>query len=465
MSPKLCLPLLLTLAACSVGDDYARPITPAPVAWSQAKATAAGWPSADWWKGFGSAELDSYMDGAATANYDIIAAIARVREADAQARVAGSALYPSLDASLGATRAQTPLESKSATGYSSKGVVANQFTGTLTASYEIDFWGKNAAALASAEATAQGSRYDRQTLGLTVQANVATTFFAIIGLQDRITVAQKNLAAAEEVLAAIRDRMAAGTATDLDVAQQEAEVETERAAIPTLEQSLVQNATALAMLVGKLPEETEVAAHPLAGLTIPEVTPGLTSALLARRPDVLSAEQQLVGANADITVARANFFPSIELTKDYGVESAALHTLLKPGSVLWSAGASVAQPIFNGGSLQGSLDYRKARYDELVANYRKAVAQAFTDVENALVATRKSAEEEDAQRRVETAARRAYDIALDQLKGGIVDITTVLNTQKTLFQAEDSLVQARLAHLQAVVGLYKALGGGWDGKA
>jgi len=460
----LALPLLLGLAACSVGDDYKRPETPAPAAWSEEEAKAV-WPAADWWTAFGSDELNGYMQDAQTANLDIAAAIARIREADAQAEVSGAALLPTLDAGVSAARKQTPVSttSSSSSSASKRPVIANSFSPTISASYELDFWGKNAATRDSAVAAATANRYDRQTVALTTQASVADTYFAILGLRDRLSVAQQNLVNAEEVLQAVQDRFAAGTVTELDVAQQEAEVASVRATIPGIEESLSQDVTALALLLGRLPQEVAPKGQPLASLTIPKVAPGLPSELLARRPDVLYAEQQLVGANADITVARAAFFPSLSLTAEYGFESAMLKTLTKSTSILWSVGSSLTQPIFHGGALEGAEDYRKARYDELVTTYRKAVLSAFIDVENALVAVKKTAEQEAAQKIYRDTSAKAYQIALEQLKGGIADITTALNTQKTLFSAEDSLAQARLAHLQAVVSLYKALGGGWDG--
>jgi NodT family efflux transporter outer membrane factor (OMF) lipoprotein len=269
------------------------------------------------------------------------------------------------------------------------------------------------------------------------------------------------VANAEEVLAAIRDRMEAGTATALDVAQQESVVAGQRATIAPLEQQIRQDGNALAILVGRLPEQMTVKPEVLSGIRQPLIQPGLPSELLARRPDVQSAEAALVAANANIGNARAQFFPSIQLTGSGGFQSVMLATLLQHTGLIYAFGTSLTQPIFEGGRLEGQLEQAKGRYDELLQDYRKAVVSAFSDVENALVAVQKTAEEEDAQRTAEATARNAYEIAESQLRGGTVDITTVLNTQKTLFAAVDALTQARLAHLQAVVGLYKALGGGW----
>ena len=455
---------LLLLTACSVGDDYQRPETPLPTAWTAATGSAAeAWPAADWWRRFGSPALDGFMARAQQANFDLAAAVARVCQADAQARIAGAALVPSLDGSAQVDRQVQPsLQSGGSSSLASKAAEPRTtHTISLSASYELDFWGKNAAALDSALAAAQASRFDQQTVALTVQAAVATTWFGILGSQDRLTVARANLANAESVLAAIRDRQRFGTATDLDVAQQESVVAGLRAVPPPLEQQLQQDTNALALLVGALPEQIGATAGSLAGITLPAVAPGLPSELLARRPDVRFAEAQLIAANADITVAKAALFPAITLTAEMGFESLALSTLLHGSSLLYSMAAGLTQPIFHGEALEGGMELKQARYEELLHGYRKAVASAFSDVENALIARRKTAEEEAAQRAAVDTAKRAYDISLDQFRAGLIDITTLLNTQKTLFGAQDALVQARLAHIQAVVGLFKALGGGW----
>jgi outer membrane protein, multidrug efflux system len=452
------------LAGCSVGDAYRRPEIRQPAAWRNT-GQAAAWPSPEWWTQFGSPRLDGLMGEAQQANLDIAAAMARVRQADAQAKIAGAPLLPSASATAGANRQRLASTSTGSTTAASRDVrYITTYNAGLNASYEVDFWGKNRAALDSAEAAATASRFDQQTVALTTQSSVATTYFDIVGQQERLRVARESVANAERVLAAIRDRVQAGTATALDVAQQESVVANQRATIAPLEQQIRQNANALAILVGRLPEEMSLQPEALARLTMPAVTPGLPSELLARRPDVQFAEAQLVAANADIAVARAAYFPSVQLTAQGGFESLALASLFQHTGLLYSLASSVTQPIFQGGRLEGGIELKRARYDELVQTYRKSVLSAFSDVENALIAVEKTSEEEQAQQVAEATARRAYEIAEAQLRGGIVDITTVLNTQRTLFTAEDALASAKLAHLQAIVGLYKAMGGGWDGK-
>jgi len=448
---------VVALTGCSVGEEYRRPATPTPAAWEQPMSAQADWPSNDWWRGFHSEPLDQLMAEAEQGNFDIAQAVARVRQADALTRVAGAPLLPSVGAAASAGRQGSPNLNGIQTAKQ-----GNLYAPTLSASYELDFWGKNAAALASAQSTAEAARFDRATVALTIQAAVAGTYFDILGLREHLTVARQNLADAEHVLDAYRERMAIGAATQLDVAQQESVVAVQRAVIPPLEQDLQQNHDALAVLVGTLPEGLGLASGELGEVTVPVVTPGLPSQLLARRPDVQVAEARLKAANADITVARAAFFPSIDLTIQGGVESVALSSLLRPESALFNLAAGLTQPIFEGGRLEGALELKQARYDELVQAYRKTAVAAFSDVEDALVAVRKTTEEEDAQRRAEATAGRAYEIAQAQMQAGTANIFAVLNTQRALFQAKDARVQATVTRLRATLALFKALGGGWQ---
>jgi multidrug efflux system outer membrane protein len=310
-------------------------------------------------------------------------------------------------------------------------------------------------------ASAMFSRFDQQTVALTVVSDVANTWFTALSLADRLAVARRNLADAEQTLAVIRGRFAAGTASDLDVSEQETLVANQRTVIPSLASQLQQQLIALGILTGQPPERIDLQPGTLASLTLPPVAPGLPSALLMRRPDVASAEALLIAENFNITVARAAFFPSIQLTGSAGFQAAALNQLITPGGALASLAAGLTLPIFDGGTLRGQLDLTKGRYDELLANYRKAVVQAFTDVDSALNAWRYTTEQEALQRLAVQSARRAATIARAQMQAGTIDILTVLVVETALFNAEDALVQVSLARVQALLSLYKALGGGW----
>jgi outer membrane protein, multidrug efflux system len=464
---RCAMPLVLLLGACDLGPNYQRPAVEMPLAFQATPATqAAAWPSEDWWRGFRSPELDALIEQARGQNYDIAAAIARVRQADAQVRIAGAPLLPTVATTasaswqqVGATRGFSGVSRGGST--TSTINIRDYSIGPLNAAYEVDFWGLNRAARQAAVSSAMFSRFDQQVVALTVVTNVANTWFTALGLADRLVVAQRNLADAEQILAVIRGRLDAGTASALDVAQQEALVAGERAAIPNLRNQLEQALIGLGILVGRPPEAITVRPGSLDTLSLPPVSPGLPSSLLQRRPDVAEAEAQLIAQNFDIKVARAAFFPSVQLTGSYGFSNAALNTLFTPGGTIVSLAAGLTQPLFDAGTLRGQLEQVKGRYDELLADYRRAVIQSFTDVETALTAWRFTTEQEALQRQAVATAQRAADIARAQMLAGTVDITTVLQAETTLFNDQDILAQVRLARFQALLNLYKALGGGW----
>jgi multidrug efflux system outer membrane protein len=494
---------LLALCACDLGPDYVKPTVEIPPAFGATLASAAAaWPAPEWWQGFGSAELDGLITDARARNDDLAAAAARVIQADAQTSISGSPLLPTVTGSAngsynrtGTTRrgggsfsgittgagvgtttttstgAGTTTSTSTNTGSTivaggggggSHYIDSRQYGGQLAVSYEVDFWGRNRAALQAAEASALASRFDQETVALTVVTSVANTYFQALADTDRLAVAMQNLAEARQLLQLFQARVAAGTATALDVAQQEALVRGEEALIPNFRSLMEQQVIALGILVGRPPESIRVATHTLSKMTAPVVTPGLPSELLARRPDVAFAEANLLAQNANIRVARAAFFPTVQLTSQYGISSLALSTLFNPGSALLQVAGSVTQTIFDNGLKQGDLDLAKGRYAELLANYRRAILQAFTDTDTFLVAYRYATQQEDLERQAVAVAQRANDIARAQLAAGTIDITTVINTQTTLFNDQDTLVQVRLIRFQALVNLFKAVGGGWS---
>ncbi len=461
------LPLTLLLGGCDLGPWFQRPEVEMPVQFRATEASGAeAWPSEDWWRGFKSHELTALIEQARAQNFDLAAAVARIRQADAQVRIAGAAMLPNVTATgaaswqqTGATRGFTGVSRGGST--SSTIDIHNYSLSPLNVAYEVDFWGRNRAARESAISSAMFSRFDQQVVALTVVTNVANTWFIALSLADRLAVAQRNLADAEQTLAVIRGRVDAGTANALDLAQQESLVAGERATIPNLRNQLEQELIGLGILVGRPPEAITARPGSLNNLALPPVNPGLPSAVLQRRPDVAEAEAQLVAANFNIKVARAAFFPSIQLTGSYGFSNAALNTLFTPGGTIVSIAAGLVQPLFDGGVLRGQLEQAKGRYDELLADYRKAVVQAFTDVEDALTGWRLTTEQERLQRQAVATAQRAANIARAQMQAGTVDVTAVLQAETTLFNAEDLLVQVRLARFQSLLNLYKALGGGW----
>ena len=272
--------------------------------------------------------------------------------------------------------------------------------------------------------------------------------------------AQNNLAAAQQTLTGIQMQFASGIGTELNIAQQQTVVNELRASIPPLQLQLSQTTDALAILLGEPPENIKVQAGSLLNLKMPSVAPGLPADLLARRPDVHEAEAQLIAANANIKAARAAFLPSFTLTGAYGLESVGLASFAPPTAIFAIAGG-LMQPIFEGGALTGQLEYSKARYSELLDDYRKSIISALGNVEDGLASVQQTGQQLEAQTDVVNAAQHAYDISQAQYQAGTIDLLNVLTAETTLFQAQDMLIQVRLAHAQALVGLFQALGGGW----
>lgn len=447
---------LLWLGGCDLGPDYARPALEMPAAFRATNVTAEqAWPAPEWWHGFGSPELDRLIADARLHNQNLAQAAARVLQANAQVSINGAPLLPAVNGAANRTYQKSGI---SGFGYRDTRITSGQ----ASASYEADFWGRNRAFLDSAKATALGTRFDQETVALSVVSAVATTYFQALGASDRLAVARRNLAQAREILQVFRVRVQVGTGTALDVAQQEALVAGVSAQIPFLQSQIDQQVIGLGILVGHPPEAIAVSGTTLARLPVPVVAAGLPAELLARRPDVAFAEASIVAENGNVRAARAAFFPTVQLTAQGGVQSLALGGLFGPGSLLLAAAGSLVQPIFDNGLRQGNLDQAKARFTELVASYRQAVLQAFTDVDLALTTVRYTGEQEALERRAVNVAQRASDIARAQLAAGTVDITTVLNTQNTLFSDQDTLAQVRLTHFQAVINLYKAMGGGFQ---
>jgi NodT family efflux transporter outer membrane factor (OMF) lipoprotein len=415
-------------------------------------------PALAWWRGFRSAELTGLMESAQQYNLDIAVAIAQIVQADAQAGVSGAALLPSISGSANAERQRVATGSTTSLG---GGSTFSQYSLGLSASYIVDFWGKNRATLSASEESATSARYNREVVALTTMATVANTYFQVLAAQDQINVTRRNLAAAERILALIKSQFAGGTASQLDLSQQEALVATQRAAIPPLEVTVGQNIAALAVLVARAPADFKVRGGSTTQIAIPRVTPGLPSELLYQRPDIRQAEAQLASSNFSVDAARAAFFPQIQLTGTTGFQSAALASLFAPGAWYYTLAAGLTQPLFDGFLLESQFKLAKGQQLQYLQAYRKAVLSAFADVEKALIALQKYTLQERLQSDVVAASRKAFEVAETQLRGGTVNLITVLQAQQTLFTAENNLVTVRLNKLLAASSLFQALGGGW----
>jgi multidrug efflux system outer membrane protein len=465
------------LSGCILGSERPELNLDVPTTYREANHSApdAALPALDWWSGFRSSELTSLMQAAQIYNLDIAVAIAQIVQADAQVGESGAALLPSLTGTATAEREHVGSSSAGSAAVSGLGgggtggggpSTFSQYNASLTASYIVDFWGKNRAALYAAEENATMSRYNREVVTLTTIVTVANTYFQVLAAQDELRVARRNLAAADRILTLIKQQFTGGTASQLDLSQQEALVATERAAIPPLEVTVRQNIAALAVLVARAPANFNIKGGGMAQITVPRVTPGLPSELLYQRPDIRQAEAQLASSNFSVEVARAAFFPQIQLTAATGVQSAALASLFGPGAWFYTLTAGLTQPIFDGFLLESQLKQAKGVQLQNLQAYRKAVLSAFADVEKALVALAQFTLQERLQIEAVKDSQKAFDVSETQLRAGTVNLITVLQTQQTLLTAENTLAQVRLTKLLAASSLFQALGGGWtpDGK-
>lgn len=443
--------LAALLSGCSLIPNYERPVMDVPGQWSEETASEPTRVAKNWWKNFGSAELDKLMEQALASNNDIGAAIQRVEQARGTLRSTSSSLLPSVDAKGGA-------------GYqSSRGGPAGSSDGVggnigLTVGYELDLFGQNRAEVASSSAQLQASEYARDAVALIVMGDVAQTYFNVLNLEERLSIADKNLESARELLRIVQARYDAGATTLLDVSQQKSDLASSEANRALIEQQTKIAKSALAVLLGRPPQGFEVQAKDLRTLPVPIIAPGQPSTLLERRPDIRQAEANLIAANADIGAARAAFFPNITLGVDLLTSAMPFGD---PSTTTFSALGNVLAPIFKGGLLQGNLDRTKARQAELVQNYYKTVLTSFKEVEDALAIVKGAGQREQSLQVAMEEAQKAFNLSQQQYDAGAIDFQILLDARRTMLTAEDSYIQTKNDRLSAAVTLFKALGGGW----
>ena len=455
LSTSLALSLVvsLTLAGCAAtpGPQGHAPVLPAH--WQSGPAVASAEVSdlQQWWQTFGSSELDALIAQAMTQSQDVAAAQARVRAAQANAVIAGASLLPEVNATVSGGR-QGRLGGDAA-------VDGTAWSAQLSASYEVDLWGRNRALRDSALSSLRASRFDLDATRLIVTSGVAIAWLQAVALTERADVAQQSLASAEQLLNLVTARARAGAATALEVAQQRGLAASQRRAVATLRQQAGEARTALAVLLG-VPGTMPVTTMSVDSLRQPSIDAGLPSALLLRRPDIATAESRLAAAQADVSAARAAMFPALSLTAGLGYGGSQLRSLFD--NPIYSVAAALAAPIFNAGRLGAVRDRADARREELLATYRQTIVAAAGDVERALNALAGNAAQRVAQDEELAQARRALTLAESRYRAGAESMLTLLDTQRSLYAAQDTAVALRADGLSASIALYKALGGGWQ---
>ncbi len=447
---------LLAGCATRVPQVLSPPLVPQAFVGQEA-ALGSVWPKPDWWQQFGSPELSDFILRAQNDNRDLAVAAASVVQAHAETVIQRASLFPQLNLQAQAQRSKLSAVSSGISNYPA----GNEFGVNLAASYEIDVWGLARSNLRAATEALKAAHFGQQAVALTVTANVASAYFNVLALRSRISIANEDIAAINDILGTIQLRVTTGTSSHLDLAQERAQVESVEAELPELQEQELEARVALAVLLGQTPETLDVKAPSLESIHPPLMNPGLPSDLLLRRPDVAQAEANLASAHASVDAARAAFLPQFALTGSDGFASAAIGTLLHGPSVAWDYGGSLVQTIFDGGKLVGQKKLAEGTQQQLIATYQKAVLNAYADVETALGQVKHYDLAEQHLGHEVDAAREAFQISQLQYRQGTTDLLTVLQSQQTLFSAEDQLAQISLARMQSVVHLYEALGGGW----
>ena len=446
---------------CKVGPNYRRPAVQAPGSFrdlsrdQQAQAQAASYADLPWWQVFQDPQLQEFIRTALKQNYDLQLATERINAARAQVSITRSNLFPQVE---GKANFLGGKESNFQTTF-------NFLTLSADAAFQLDFFGRLRRATEAARAELLATEDARQTVVLTLVGDIASDYFALLQLDLALEITHNTVNAQEASVKLTNFRVEHGVGTKLDVLQAQQTLDTANAQIPDLERQIAQEENAISILLGNYPQNVP-RGRPLVEQPLPpEVPGGLPSALLERRPDIRRAEQILVAANAQIGVAKAQFFPQIALTGSGGGtfgRSSAFSGLMSSQVGIWSYGANVSQPIFTGGALRGNLKAAESEHQQALIAYRQAIQRAFGDVSDALIGYQKFHEVRVRQEQTVADLQESVRLSNMRYKGGTTAYLEVLDGQRSLFSAELTLAEARGSEYQSLVQLYRSLGGGWQ---
>lgn len=464
----LALALALLMPGCAVGPDYVKPATVSPAAFKEAPVDASEWkvarpadahPRGAWWKIFGDPNLDSLEDQLASANTTIYQAEANYRAARAILRQTRADIYPAATAAAAVTRTRTLTTQAGAAG--PVPVTATTYSAAGDASWELDVWGRVRRNVESSAASVAAARDDLESATLSMQAELAATWFQLHGFDAQTALLAANVDAQAEALKLTTNRHDQGVVSGVDVAQAETLLETTRAQAIDVGISRAQTEHAIAFLVGKAPADLTI--PPAKSLVTPPAVPGLLpSELLERRPDVAAAERRAAAASALIGVAVAAYFPTISLDASAGFVSTTLSKLFTAPAFIWSLGPSALGSLFDAGRRRGVTEQRRAQYDAAVGAYRETALTAFQEVEDQLAALRLLALEEKQQGAAVAAAERAVQLAENRYQGGVTSYLEVVTAQTVALSNERAAVDIHTRRLVTSVNLIRALGGGFE---
>jgi multidrug efflux system outer membrane protein len=446
--------LAVPLSACMVGPDYRRPQVDVPAAWRLGATEASEISNIAWWDQFQDPVLSDLVRTALANNKDLEIATANVDQAFAQYGIVRSAQFPQVNASASATR------ERSSANIRLGGQTFNDYGVNLSASFELDIWGKLRRATESARASLLASQQGKATVVLTVVTTVASGYIQLRALDRQLEIAQRTSQSLGEAARLQRVRFEEGAVPASDYQQAESQYREAVARVPELEREIAQQENFLSVLLGRNPGSIP-RGRDIDALLFPAVPEGLPASLLERRPDIRQAEQNLIAANADIGVAKAAYYPDISLTALLGLESAQLSDLFKGPSKVWSFGAGVLQPIFNAGRISAQVAQAEALQRQALYAYQRSIITAFQDVENALIDRTKFGQIRDEQAKNVAALRRFRDLADLRYREGATIYLEVANAEQSLFNAELADVSTQAQLFQSYANLYKAMGGGW----
>ena len=444
----------LLLAACVSTEEDQRPEVNYAESYHVGDSRSAREIDTNWWQAFNAPALNELMLAADQQSPDVLIAAERVRQAELQMRIGNASLFPTFNANASSGERRSENTGESIT-------VSESTSASLGVSYELDLWGGIAAGRKSAQAGFDATRFDQDAALLSIKAAIAIGWFQWLSLQERIATAQKNIAIAERVQKVVDARYRNGVGTAAEVAQQQTNLLTQRASLLPLELQPRQTRSALAILLGKTPQEFTLADANLMDVNVPEIAPGTPADLVSRRSDLAASESTLIAANADIVQARAALLPGISLGANVGKSTSELFNL-NPATQVSGWTISLAQTLFNGGRLVNQKRLSEARCAELLLQYHRAILVALQEVDIALASADISQRQETSLEAILVQAERSVRLTEVRYREGSDDLLSLLVAQRNLFLAQDSLVQQRQARLNAAVDLYKALGGGWQ---
>jgi multidrug efflux system outer membrane protein len=455
----LILLIFFALASCTTGPNYRRPPVETPSGWRFEDAQALDVVNTPWWRQFGDPVLDSLIETALNENKDLRIAAARVEEFAGRYAYVRSGQFPQVGAAASYQRTKDtsylnpPLPATAENPF-------DMYQAFLTASWEIDIWGKLRRATESARANLLSTEEGRRGVILTVVTAVAVSYTDLLGLDKQLDVAQRTLESREHTLRLFKFRHQKGLVSKVELSQAESEYNSALATVPLLRKLIGQQENALSILLGRNPGPIP-RGKPLDFLTLPAVPAGLPSQLLERRPDIRQAEQDLIAANAQIGVAKAQYFPTISLTGLYGVQSADLSRLFTGPARTWTYAVPVAAPIFTAGGIAGTVKAAEAVQKETLIRYEQVIQQAFREVEDNLIDQAESREELRAQREQVKSLQNYAHLAKVRYNNGYTSYIEVLDAERSLFMAELAYAQTQATLFRALVNLYKSMGGGW----